>query len=110
MSTYFFNGIPCTFTNRTTSTSADFYTSFQPDVSDYGCQTTAVVVEPHMHQVYVLCGDHQKGLAGKSFAEALDYLHDHAEQLHKYSDPLPPRNSTIKAILSVPRPKLPCNR
>ena len=97
-------GVPYTVPNRTTHTSPDFYVSFNNvDRGIYGCETTAVVVGRQMDRFYVLCGNHEKALAGKSFEDALSYLHAHAEQLNKYSDPLPPPASTIEAILSSPR-------
>jgi hypothetical protein len=86
-----------------TESSPDFYVSFNDvDVSLYGAETTAVVLG-QMQRFYVLSGNHEKALVGKSFPECLEYLHAHASELNHRSEPLPPRGSTVADILSAPR-------
>jgi hypothetical protein len=90
--------------NRTTQVEPGFYVSYNSvDAAVYGEVTTAVVVGAQMDRFYVLNGNHEAALAGKPFDFCLEYVHDHAERLNKYSDILPPRGSTIAGILAVPR-------
>lgn len=97
------DGIPYMIPNRWTALSPDFYVSFNNrDANVYGCETTAVVVGA-MKRFYVLSGNHESALVGKSFEECLDYLHAHADQLNKYSEALPPQGSTVESILAAPR-------
>lgn len=84
-------GIPCVIPNRVTENSPDHYISFNDvDSAIYGCDTTAVVIGQMCH-FYVLCGNHEAALIGKSLSDCLDYLYAHADELNKYSEPLPPR-------------------
>lgn len=85
--------------NRTTD-GEGFYISYNfADRAIYGCVTTAVVVG-QMQRFYILNGNHENELIGKSFAECLDYLHDHAKELNSMSEALPPRGSSVgKALI-----------
>jgi hypothetical protein len=86
-----------------------FHVSYCFSTRDYGCETTAVVAGNHQ-RFYVLNGDHTVQMTGDSFktgtltcsfAECLAYLHAHADQLSRFSEPLPPPGSSIEHALRV---------
>ena len=95
------NGIIGNIPNRVTDADG-FYVSYNNvDSGLYGCDTTAVVVG-QMQRFYILKGNHEKQLIGKTFEECLNYIHDYINLFHESSDPLPIRGTTIEQIMSEP--------
>ena len=89
------------YTRPNTVTHRDgFYISYNPYEPWYGGDTTAVVLG-NMDRFYILMGNHRKSLEGLSFTECINYIHDNMDMVNmEYSDPVPPRDSTIESALS----------
>jgi hypothetical protein len=103
-STIVLNGIPLNVPNRVIDR-GEFYVSYNNhDISIYGSDTTALVIDGRGGRFFVLNGNHEANLKGLSFSDALTYVIDNADKLNKLSDELPPRGSTIAEILASPDP------
>ena len=88
--TAFFNGIPVQVPNEVRQNDPSFYVSYNKSTRDYGCPTTALVVnDPQMSKFYILCGDHREQYeAAKTLAACLSYYASQLDLQHKYSDDL----------------------
>jgi len=68
-----------------------YYISYNPSVSGYGCQTTAIVLYwPDSHRVFlVLNGDHREGLALarlEGLAAVVRYFIAHLDSVNEFSE------------------------
>lgn len=86
----FFDGIPVHIPNEVRQNNQRFYVSYNSNSHDYGCSTTALVLnDPQMTKFYILCGDHRKQYEAAVTLEAcLAYYAAHAALQHKFSDKL----------------------
>ena len=88
----FFNGIPITINNTITKSSEDekYYISYNYSRSDYGIDTTALVItigDNDREVYYILKGNHSKQYANcKNLKDCINYLIDNKESIHEYSD------------------------
>ena len=66
--------------------SKDHYISYNfGDRDAYGSDTTAIVIG-QMQRFYILDGNHEKQLAGKSFLECMEYFNENIHLINKYSN------------------------
>ncbi len=88
--TTFVDGIPVRAPNEVIQNDPSFYVSYNASSGDYGCPTTALVLNnPQMTKFYILCGDHRKQyeVAG-NWDACLSYYASQPDMQHKYSDEL----------------------
>jgi hypothetical protein len=89
---YFFAGVPVYVPNEVRQSDPQFYISYNGSYNgsyrDYGCPTTALVVQSPETSFYILCGDHRKAYEGKNLDECLSYFRENPTLQHKYSDKL----------------------
>ena len=85
---YFIDGIPISVPNEIRQNSKDFYVSYNGNYRDYGCPTTALVLnDPQMSKFFILKGDHRRQYEEAGTYDAcLRYYLDHPELQHEYSD------------------------
>lgn len=87
--TVFFEGMPVFVENEVREIDDSFYISYNCSSREYGCDTTAIVLEPQMSKFYILCGDHRKQYAAAgNLTACLEYFASRPELQHKYSDKL----------------------
>ncbi len=86
--TVFKDGIPVSVPNEVRQNDPTFYVSYNGNTRDYGCPTTALVVnDPQMSKFYILCGDHRAEYEAAGTLEAcLAYFASLPDKQHKYSD------------------------
>lgn len=86
--TVFKSGIPVHVPNEVRQSDPRFYVSYNASYRDYGCPTTALVLnDPQMTKFYILCGDHRKEYEAAGTLEAcMAYFASLPEKQHKYSD------------------------
>lgn len=84
----FFAGIPTTVLNEVRQNDPSFYISYNRSPRDYGCATTALVLnDPQMTKFYILRGDHRKQYeAAETWDNCLAYYQGNPTQQHEYSD------------------------
>jgi hypothetical protein len=79
-------GTPVGVPNVTESTPHGYHVSYNNrDLSTYGCDTTAIVVEKSS-AFLILNGDHRDSLRGMTMEEACAYFHANAEHKNHMSD------------------------
>lgn len=86
----FLGGIPVQIPNEVRQNDSSFYVSYNASARDYGCPTTALVLnDPEMTKFYILRGDHREHyeLAG-SLDACLSYYSSQPDKQHEYSDKL----------------------
>jgi len=84
------SGFPVYIPNEVRENCSDFCISYNSSSRDYGCPTTALVLnDPQMTKFYILRGDHRKGYeAAGNWDACMTYYIDHPDLQHKYSDKL----------------------
>lgn len=91
MSVTFYQGVPINHQNvivseiKAKDDTPSFYVSYLKRSADYGCPTTAIVIE-ETQQHLILKGDHSEQLNGLNFQQTLDYFYRHLDQAHEYSE------------------------
>lgn len=88
--TAFLGGIPVQVPNEVRQSDPGFYVSYNARAGDYGCPTTALVLnDPQMTKFYILCGDHRDPYDAAATLDAcLAYYVSQPDLQHKYSDKL----------------------
>lgn len=88
--TAFLGGVPVNIPNEVRQNNSDFYISYNANSRDYGCPTTALVLDnPQMSKFYILCGDHRKQYEAAGNLDAcLSYYASLPDKQHSYSDEL----------------------
>lgn len=88
--TVFMDGIPVHVPNEVRQNDPRFYISYNGSARDYGCPTTALVLDdPQMSKFYILCGDHRAQYeAAGTWDACVSYYASHPDLQHKYSDKL----------------------
>jgi hypothetical protein len=80
-------GMPISVPNQIVESGESFYISFNDhDISIYGCETTAIVLE-NPTVFLILNGDHRQKLKGKNKKESCEYFHQNSKLKNKMSDP-----------------------
>lgn len=85
MGVQFFGGVPVCTVNTITRNEPKFYVSYNPSRSDYGTDTTALVIH-ETGQFLILAGDHTKQFDGLSFDDALAYFYANAHRTVEQSE------------------------
>lgn len=85
MGVKFFNGIPVDVPNVITENKKEFYISYNSRRSDYGVDTTALVIH-ETSQFLILAGDHSKEYHGLDFEQALAYFYANVEKAVEQSE------------------------
>lgn len=88
--TAFMGGVPLQIPNEVRQNDPRFYVSYNASSRDYGCPTTALVLnDPQMTKFYILCGDHRPQYdAAASLEACLAYFASMPGLQHQYSDKL----------------------
>lgn len=88
--TVFLGGVPIHIPNEIRRNDPNFYISYSASARDYGCPTTALVLnDPQMTKFYILCGDHRKQYeAAENLKACLAYYASLPHMQHQYSDKL----------------------
>jgi len=93
LSTFSHGTIPITNERSVNETSAclgGFYISYNRSSAGYGCPTTAIVIDHHVH--FILKGDHKAALAAASqvggLGACIDYFIEHIDQASSFSEHL----------------------
>ena len=88
--TAFLGGVPVHVPNEVRQNDASFYVSYNASARDYGCPTTALVLnDPQMTKFFILRGDHRGQYEAASTLDAcLAYYASQPDQQHEYSDKL----------------------
>lgn len=88
--TTFLGGVPVQIPNEVRQNDSSFYVSYNSSARDYGCPTTALVLnDPQMSKFLILCGDHRKQYEMAGTLDAcLSYYSSNPDIQHRYSDKL----------------------
>ncbi len=88
--TAFLSGIPVHVPNEVRQNDPRFYISYNQSPRDYGCATTALVVnDPQVTKFYILCGDHRAQYEAAGHLDACrSYFASQPDLQHDYSDKL----------------------
>lgn len=86
-----YGGIPLFMPNDVISNQKDFYISYNSHFSDYGCDTTALVLERDFTKFLILNGDHTKEYNdiisnGGKYKECLEYFKNNLDKQNKLSE------------------------